>query len=48
MDNSSKRLKIGFVGSIAFHLFLILLLAFTGLFHFSKTDDRIIEVAVVG
>ena len=48
MDNSSKRLKIGFVGSIAFHLFLILLLAFTGFFHFSKTDDRIIEVAVLG
>ena len=48
MDNSSKRLKIGFAGSIAFHLFLILLLAFTGLFHFSKTDDRIIEVAVLG
>lgn len=45
-NGSTKRLRIGLAGSIAVHLFLILLLAFSGLFSLSKVDDKIVEVAI--
>ena len=49
MHGSSKqRLKYSFVGSLLFHILLIVVLALTGLFALNKNDDRILEVAVFG
>ena len=37
MDDSKKRFQIGFIGSLGFHLFVFLVLAFAGLFAVSYT-----------
>lgn len=48
MDDSKKRFQIGFIGSLGFHLFVFLVLAFAGLFAASHVDDKIVEIAVFG
>ena len=41
MDDSKKRFQIGFIGSLGFHLFVFLVLAFAGLFAANHVDDKI-------
>lgn len=48
MDDSKKRFQIGFIGSLGFHLFVFLVLAFAGLFAANHVDDKIVEIAVFG
>ena len=48
MDDSKKRFQIGVIGSLGFHLFVFLVLAFAGLFTASHIDDKIVEIAVFG
>ena len=48
MDDSKKRFQIGFIGSLGFHLFVFLVLAFAGLFSANHVDDKIVEIAVFG
>ena len=48
MDDSKKRFQIGFIGSLGFHLFVFLVLAFAGLFTANNVDDKIVEIAVFG
>ena len=45
MDDSKKRFQIGFIGSLGFHLFVFLVLAFAGLFTANNVDDKIVEIA---
>lgn len=47
MDDSKKRFQIGFIGSLGFHLFVFLVLAFAGLFAANHVDDKIVEIAVL-
>lgn len=47
MDDSKKRFQIGFIGSLGFHLFVFLVLAFAGLFTANNVDDKIVEIAVL-
>lgn len=47
MHRSSKqRMRFSIAGSVLIHIFIIALLALTGLFSINKNDDRILEVAV--
>lgn len=46
--NAKERFKIGFLGSVAFHLSLVLLAVMFALLGAGKDDDKIIEVAVFG
>lgn len=48
MDDSKKRFQIGLLGSLGFHLFVFLLIAFAGLFAASHVDDKVVEIAVFG
>lgn len=47
-SGSKRRLKFSFAGSLVFHLFLVILLAFAGLFSANKDDNKIVEVAIFG
>ena len=42
MDDSKKRFQIGFIGSLVFHLFVFLVLAFAGLFAANHVVDKIV------
>ena len=48
MDDSKKRFQIGLLGSLGFHLFVFLVIAFAGLFAASHVDDKVVEIAVFG
>lgn len=47
-SGSKGRLKFSFAGSLIFHIFLVILLAFAGIFSTNKVDNKIVEVAIFG
>ena len=47
-SGSKGRLKFSFAGSLIFHIFLVILLAFAGIFSANKVDNKIVEVAIFG
>lgn len=47
--NSGQRSRIGLIGSIVTHIFILLLVSFVGLFNFSHPPaDNIVEVSLFG
>ena len=48
MMDDKKRRNWGFAGSAIIHILIVLLISFTGLFHFSHAQENIVEVAFFG
>ena len=47
--NSGQRSRIGLIGSIVTHIFILLLVSFVGLFNISRPPaDNIVEVSLFG